>query len=40
MQKHPDAIFLLPVSDPLELTDADTPDTLEQLKGVLHDPKN
>ena len=33
VRNHPDRVKMVPVSDPDELTDADTPDTLEQLKG-------
>lgn len=34
---HSDRVCLVPVADPLELADADTPERLEALKGVCHD---
>lgn len=37
MKNHPHAVCRVPVSDPFELADADTPATLELLKGLCHD---
>lgn len=34
IKKHPHDVFPVPVSDPFELTDADTPETLELLRRV------
>lgn len=33
IQNHPQALLRVPVADPLELADADTPETLDMLKG-------
>ena len=37
IRRHPQAVFRVPVANPLELADADTPETLEFLKGVCDD---
>ena len=37
IQHHPGAMIYVSVSDPSELMDADTPETLELLKGLMHD---
>jgi molybdenum cofactor cytidylyltransferase len=37
IKKYPQAVHLVPVADPLELADADTPEALEALKGHCHD---
>lgn len=37
IRAHPEAVRTVPVSDPFELADADTPETLELLKGLCHD---
>ena len=37
IKKHPQEVLRLPVTDPMELADADTPETLEMLKGLGHD---
>lgn len=37
IQNHPHDILCVSVSDPFELADADTPETLELLKGFYHD---
>ena len=37
IKNHPQTVFRVSIADPLELTDADTPDTLEMLKGLCHD---
>ena len=37
IRKHPEAVFHIPVENPLELADADTPETLEFLKGICDD---
>ena len=37
MKNHPQELFPVPVSNPVELADADTPETLELLKGLCHD---
>lgn len=37
MKNHPHEILRLSVSNPFELADADTPETLELLKGLIHD---
>ena len=35
IKNHPKSVWMLPVSDPRELMDADTPEALEQLKRSL-----
>ena len=37
IKKHPGEVCRVPVADPFELADADTPDTLERLKELYHD---
>ena len=37
IKKHPGMLCRIPVADPFELADADTPETLELLKGLCHD---
>ena len=37
IKNHPHELIRVPVSDPFELADADTPDTLEMLKGLRYD---
>ena len=37
IKNHPHELIRVPVSDPFELADADTPDTLEMLKGLHYD---
>ena len=37
IKKHPGMLCRVPVKDPFELADADTPETLEMLKGICHD---
>ena len=37
IKNHPHDMICVPVSDPFELADADTPETLELLKGLCHD---
>ena len=37
VKNHPHDMICVPVSDPFELADADTPETLELLKGLCHD---
>lgn len=37
IQNHPHDMIRISVSDPFELADADTPETLELLKGLCHD---
>lgn len=37
MKKYPHALCRVSISNPFELADADTPETLEQLKGLCHD---
>ena len=37
IQHYPGAMIYVSVSDPFELADADTPETLELLKGLYHD---
>ena len=37
IQNHPDAVRHIPIADPFELADADTPEMLETLKGLCHD---
>ena len=37
IKKHPGMLCRVPVADPFELADADTPETLEMLKGLCHD---
>lgn len=37
IKKYPGTLCCIPVADPFELADADTPETLEMLKGVCHD---
>ena len=37
VKNHPHDMICVPVSDPFELADADTPETLELLKGLRHD---
>lgn len=39
IKKHPNEMIRASVSDPFELADADTPETLELLKGLCHDEK-
>ena len=39
IKAHPHDIVRISVSDPFELADADTPETLELLKGLCHDQK-
>ena len=35
MKKHPEKVSVMQIQDPYELMDADTPETLELLKGLL-----
>ncbi len=37
IKKHPQALNRVSVADPFELADADTPETLELLRGLCHD---
>ena len=37
VKNHPQAVHRVPVANPFELADADTPETLETLKGLFHD---
>ena len=37
IKKYPHTLCRIPVTDPFELADADTPETLEMLKGICHD---
>ena len=37
IRSHPEKVMQVIVSDPSELMDADTPETLELLKGLIHD---
>ena len=37
VRNHPHDVLQVPVADPFELADADTPETLELLKGLCHD---
>ena len=37
MKNHPHDVRHVSVSNPFELADADTPETLELLKGLCHD---
>ena len=37
IKNHPQEVYRVSVSDPFELADADTPETLELLKGLCHD---
>ena len=37
IKKHPGMLCRVSVADPFELADADTPETLEMLKGLCHD---
>ena len=37
IKKYPHTLCRIPVMDPFELADADTPETLEMLKGICHD---
>ena len=37
VRNHPHDVLQVPVADPFELADADTPETLELLKGLGHD---
>ena len=37
LKNHPHELFRVSVSNPFELADADTPETLELLKGLCHD---
>ena len=37
VRNHPHQVIRVSVSDPFELADADTPETLELLKGLCHD---
>ena len=37
IREHPHDVVCVPVSDPFELADADTPETLELLKGLCYD---
>lgn len=39
IKNHPNEMIRASVSDPFELADADTPETLELLKGLCHDEK-
>ena len=37
VRNHPHDVLQVPVADPFELADADTPEMLELLKGLCHD---
>ena len=37
IQRHPHEVLRIPISNPFELADADTPEMLEILKGLCHD---
>ena len=37
IKNHPHEVLRIPVANPFELMDADTPETLELLKGLCHD---
>ena len=37
VRNHPHDVLQVPVAEPFELADADTPETLELLKGLCHD---
>ena len=37
IRNHPQDVLRIPIADPFELADADTPETLELLKGLRHD---
>ena len=37
IKNHPHELIRISLSDPVELADADTPETLERLKGLYHD---
>lgn len=37
MKNHPDSVMTVPVENPFELADADTPEMLETLRGLCHD---
>lgn len=37
IRNHPHAVHRVPIADPFELADADTPEMLETLKGLCHD---
>ena len=37
IKNHPQEVYRVSVSNPFELADADTPETLELLKGLCHD---
>lgn len=37
IRNHPEAVLQVPIRDPFELADADTPEMLETLKGLCHD---
>jgi molybdenum cofactor cytidylyltransferase len=37
IKNHPQRVCRVPVADPYELADADTPEMLEMLKGLCHD---
>ena len=37
IQKYPHAVCGVSIANPFELADADTPETLELLKGLYHD---
>ena len=37
IKNHPHEVYRVSVSNPFELADADTPETLELLKGLCHD---
>ena len=37
MKNHPLDILRIPIADPFELADADTPEMLETLRGLCHD---
>ena len=37
IRKHPNEVCRVSIADPFELADADTPETLELLKGLCHD---
>ena len=39
IKKHPHGLICVPVWDPFELADADTPEALELLKGLCYDQK-
>ncbi len=37
MKNHPDSVMTVPIANPFELADADTPEMLTTLKGFYHD---